>query len=149
MVDTSDGRPGRSPGPLAALVAGGLSSLLPLGRARGATAAALVLAPATALAAVVAAQQRRGREEPVTGHGPWGEEPWGQLPAPVVPVVAGVVVALGSAVGILVDRAEEAALRRRGVRHPRVVIALVGAVGSAGLAVLDRRRPDDDAPARA
>jgi len=144
VVDITDGRLGRSPGPLAAFVAGGLTSLLPLGRAHGASAAALVLAPAAALAALVAVQQRRGRERPGSGPGPWDDDAWRDLPAPVVPVVAGVVVATGSALGILVDRAEESVLRRRGVRRPRVVIALVGAVGSAALAVLDRRPPVSD-----
>ncbi len=146
MVDITDGRLGRSPGPLAAVLAAGLTSLLPLGRARGATAATLVLAPAAALAAVVAVQQRRERERPGSGLGPWGDDAWRDLPAPVVPVVAGVVVATGSALGILVDRAEESVLRRRGVRHPRVVIALVGAVGSAALAVLDRRPAEGAGP---
>lgn len=97
----------------------------------------------------MAVHQRRGRERPSSRPGPWDDGAWRDLPAPVVPVVAGVVVATGSALGILVDRAEESVLRRHGVRRPRVVIALVGAVGSAALAVLDRRPPVGDATSRA
>lgn len=118
---------------LAFAAVSGLVSLVPIGRAPRGMKVALVAA--SGIAGGAAAFIALNRPDVFAA----SRVP---VPAPQSAVIgAGVggVAAGATALGIVMDRAFEQALVRRGVPHPRLALAAAGAVMSYVLDTLDRR----------
>lgn len=122
----------------------GLVTLIPIHRAAAWQKAAICLAPGiAALTPFVAARQRAdvARDELDPAEDPAEAAPVGQALLTSQLVGVGAVVgglAIGTmAVGLVIDRALEGFLDRRGVRRPRAVMAVMATVVGMGAEYLD------------
>ena len=115
----------RMASPLAQGLAGGALGLLPLGRLTGWGKALFIGLPAAAAAA---------------GGTLWTLSSTGKgLGRKAAVSFAGTAVLAGSQwLAIVIDRKMESGLRKRGVTCPRLVIAAISGVATAGVAVLEK-----------
>lgn len=121
--------------PATAAVLGGLSGLVPVGRARGVWKLVLVGGPAALVAGAVAVGQHRDED---------GASARSGLSAAAFPAAAGVLTAGVEWGALVLDREAEAFLRRRGAPSPRLVLAAVSAVLTVLVVRLDP--PSGSAP---